>query len=191
MFKNSFQIYQIGLEKCKNEDEKKPFVFQLEEIRKIRDQLKNELLKNMTKVSFGDKDKKIELEITENGQKIKEDVKIINEIQTEKTYEDLFHPIFHEKYCYDFLKLKNVDGKVLSSSLELKNKDNDKENEIGFENKRVKFLDMENNDKLMTKSSASKKGILKIKRSNFEKTSQFEIGSKNVNTKIESFEELD
>jgi len=107
------EYFEQGLAKSTDKNEQLVFQKEIDEIFKIQKKYKEEFLASM------------EIPTTvplEDGFRvpIKEDSKVI--VQDEqpkisdrpKAYEDFFRPKFHEKYTFDFLNLKDIDGRPIS-----------------------------------------------------------------------------
>ena len=203
MFKNAYEFFENGLKVQKTDLDKKLFEQQLEDLKKIKIQLKQEFLNSMLNVKINETDKKTTFEIYENGFKVKkEDIKkqfknfqnTKNESENDKTSslpihlkKDTFsnvnlkikensHISINEKNLnsFEFLNLRDIEGKVIKHQEEKENEEN-KAN-----NGKVSFVELEN-----LKSSAGSKTIKGILRYH-EKSKTI-----NRNQKNEKEEELD
>jgi hypothetical protein len=100
---------------AKSKDSNEQLVFQkeLDELLKIQKKAKAEFLASMEIPNAVPLEVGYRVPIKESkATSVQEEpAKIHN---TPKTYEDFFGPKFHERYSYDFLKLKDIDGKPIS-----------------------------------------------------------------------------
>ena len=155
MFKKSFEIFENGLSKCVEPKDKGVFEAQISELIKIKKTLKNEMINAMKQVKFIGNEEKFELKVVENTKSIPENSSLF--IEKEKEFEDYFKPVFHARYSYDFLKLKNIDGKLLKHNEELISQN---ELEPNLKNRKVVF----SKNEIISNIVFEKRSILKLKK---------------------------
>lgn len=107
------EYFEQGM--AKSNDQKEQLVFQkeIEELVKIQKKCKAEFLASMEISNAVPLEMGYRVPIKENKKDVVQEVQS-NVPDRPKAYEDFFGLKFHERYTYDFLKLKDIDGKPIS-----------------------------------------------------------------------------
>ena len=188
MFKNAFEMFEQGLRRQEQEEDRLMFQNQLDDILKIKEILKQEFLNSMSRVKFNDSDKRIRIEVTENGQHF--DSKLMtdrrNTDDDKQSGDESARKSFVLKKAtasYDFLGLKNIEGKVIEHVDHVKIDDNN--DEVKGSDRVVHFAS-EDSHKLISRKSL-RKGILKRR----DRTNSSNRESINSLATSEGLDELD
>lgn len=180
MFKKAFESFENGLSKCVEHKDKGVFEAQISELIKIKNTLKNEMINAMKQVKFIGNEEKFELKVVENTKNIIENSNLF--IEKEKEFEDYFKPVFHASYSYDFLKLKNIDGKLLKHDEQLISQN---EPEANLKNRKVRFSENE----IISNIVFAKRSILKLKKASPSKVKSQDF--KKLGNGEKDFDDLD
>ena len=162
MNRRAKEYFEIGKAQSQTHEDQSLFDKEIEELKKVQKKLKEDFLASMEiKESIPIfNGHRIIVKENKNGMKEPENC---SKNFSSKLFEDFFKPKFHEKYSYDFLKLKDIDSKPIL------HQQNDKliieDDNFDGQNRKVKFNLNSDIDYSSEQRKFTGRGILKNKES--------------------------